>query len=165
MIIALPIEIDINILKKAVYDQTDPKIMPVFEELNVPEGTGRLLIMQIHPGMPPYTDTSGRGTIRIGRDCQPLTGTLRRKIGVETGETDFSAELVPGATQELLSPSALEKLRDQARKERAPDDLLRLTDYELLTTLSLVKDGALTKVGLLIAGKEEALQTRMQGYV
>ncbi|MDO8946201.1 MAG: putative DNA binding domain-containing protein, partial [Desulfocapsaceae bacterium] len=34
-IIGMPMEIDINILKKAVYDQTDPKIMPVFEELNV----------------------------------------------------------------------------------------------------------------------------------
>ena len=42
-----------NILKKAVYDQTDPKIIPLFEELRVPEGTSRLLIMQIHPGMPP----------------------------------------------------------------------------------------------------------------
>jgi len=164
-ILGMPMEIDINILKKAVYDQTDPKIMPVFEELRVPEGTGRLLLMQIHPGLPPYTDTSGRGTIRIGRDCQPLTGTLRRKIAVETGETDFSAELVSGVTQELISLSALEKLRDQARKERAPDDLLRLSDSELLTTLGLLKDGTLTRAGLLMVGKEEALQTRMQGYV
>ena len=38
--------------------------------------------MHIYPGMP-YTDSAGRGTIRIGKDCQPLTGTLRRKIGVE----------------------------------------------------------------------------------
>jgi ATP-dependent DNA helicase RecG len=164
-ILGIPVEIDINILKKAVYDQTDPKIMPVFEDLRVLEGTGRLLLMQIHPGLPPYTDTSGRGTIRIGRDCQPLTGTLRRKIAVETGETDFSAELVPGVTQELLSLSALEKLRDQARKERAPDDLLRLSDSELLTTLGLLKDGTLTRAGLLMVGKEEALQARMQGYV
>src|SRR5699024_11864363 len=46
-IIGVPPEIDPNILKKAVYDQTDPKIIPLFEELRVPEGTGRLLIMQI----------------------------------------------------------------------------------------------------------------------
>ncbi len=88
----VPAEIDINRLKKAVYDKTDPKITPVFEELRVSEGTGRLLVMQIYPGMPPYTDTAGRGTIRIGKDCQPLTGTLRRRIAVETGETDFTAE-------------------------------------------------------------------------
>jgi ATP-dependent DNA helicase RecG len=64
----IPPEIDANLLKKAVYDQTDPKIMPVFEELRVPEGTGRLLLMHIHPGLPPYTDTAGRGTLRVGKD-------------------------------------------------------------------------------------------------
>ncbi|MBN2701022.1 MAG: ATP-binding protein [Methylothermaceae bacterium] len=52
-ILGVPPEIDVNLLKKAVYDQTDPKIMPVFEELAVPDGTGRLLLMQIYPGMPP----------------------------------------------------------------------------------------------------------------
>ncbi|HRF91205.1 MAG TPA: ATP-binding protein, partial [Desulfobacter postgatei] len=48
-ILGVPLEIDINLLKKAVYDQTDPKITPVFEELRVPEGTGRILIMQVYP--------------------------------------------------------------------------------------------------------------------
>lgn len=53
-------------LKATVYDQIDPKITPVFEELLVQEGTGRMLLMQIHPGMSsPYTDSAGKGTIRI----------------------------------------------------------------------------------------------------
>ncbi|MDA8165463.1 MAG: putative DNA binding domain-containing protein, partial [Desulfobacteraceae bacterium] len=164
-LVGVPPEVDVNRLKKAVYDQTDPKIMPVFEELRIPEGTGRLLIMQIHPGMPPYTDTAGRGTIRIGKDCQPLTGTLRRKITVETGETDFTAENVSGALDDLISPSAMEKLRTLAKKEKAPDDLLRLSDRELLLALGLMKDSALSRAGLLIAGKEEALLGRMPGYV
>src|SRR5690554_5524643 len=117
-ILGVPPEIDINLLKKAVYDQTDPKITPVFEELTVTEGTGRLLLMQIYPGMPPYTDSAGRGTIRIGKDCQPLTGTLRRKIGVETDETDYTGEAVsPVASSvvgsQLLSATALESLRNQ----------------------------------------------------
>jgi ATP-dependent DNA helicase RecG len=88
----IPLEVDINRLRKGVYDSTDPKITPVFEELPVAEGSGRLLVMQIHPGFPPYTDTSGRGKVRIGKDCQPLTGTLRRRIMVETGETDLTTE-------------------------------------------------------------------------
>ena len=164
-VIGIPAEVDINRLKKAVYDQTDPKIMPVFEELRTHEGTGRLLLMQIHPGMPPYTDTSGRGTIRIGKDCQPLTGTLRRKIAVETGETDFSAEMVSGKIEDLLSPSAMERLRSLARKEKAPDDLLRLADHELLETLGLVKKRVLTRGGLLLAGKDDVLQNNIAAYV
>lgn len=117
-ILGIPPEIDTNLLKRAVYDQTDPKITPVFEELMVPEGTGRLLLMQIYPGMPPYTDTAGRGSIRVGKECQPLTGTLRRKISVETGETDYTAETVAPVETALLSATALETLRNQARRER-----------------------------------------------
>jgi len=164
-VLGVPVEVDVNRLKKAVYDQTDPKIMPVFEELRIPEVTGRLLIMQIHPGMPPYTDTSGRGTVRIGKECQPLTGTLRRKIAVETGETDYSAEIVPGEMEDLLSPSAMEKLRALARKEKAPDDLLRLSDRELLETAGLIKGRGMTRAGLFLVGKDEALHNSIPGYV
>lgn len=163
-IVGIPPEIDVNLLKKAVYDQTDPKITPVFEELTVPEGTGRLLLMHIYPGMPPYTDSAGRGTIRIGKDCQPLTGTLRRKIGVETGETDYTAQPVADIDARLLSAAALESLRDQARKERAPDDLLTLSDLELLTTLGLIKHGKLTRSAVLLAGTEAAIREHIPGY-
>jgi len=163
-ILGIPLEIDVNRLKKAVYDQTDPKITPVFEDLRVPEGTGRLLIMQVYPGLPPYTDTAGKGTVRVGKDCQPLTGTIRRKISVETGETDYTAETLPVASEEPLSPSALEKLRSLAQKERAPDDLLRMTDRDLLATLGLYKNNLLTRAGLLIAGKEDALRDNLSGY-
>ena len=163
-ILGVPLEIDSNLLKKAVYDQTDPRITPVFEELTVAEGTGRLLLMQIHPGMPPYTDTAGRGTIRISKDCVPLTGTLRRKIGVETGETDHTAEPVAKMDAALLSASALEALRNQARRERAPDDLLRLSDTELLATLGLAKRGKFTRAALLLAGAEVAIRDYVPGH-
>ncbi len=160
----VPLEVDVNLLKKAIYDQTDPKIMPVFEELRIPEGTGRLLIMQIHPGLPPYTDTSGSGTIRIGKDCQPLTGTLRRKISVETGETDYSAVTVASLSSPLLSPTAMEALRKQAIAERAPEDLLKLSDNDLLAALGLVKNRQWTRAAILLAGTEEALREHVPGH-
>lgn len=163
-IIGVPPEVDTNLLRKAVYDQTDPKMTPLFEDLRVPEGTGRLLLMQIYPGIPPYTDTAGRGSIRIGKDCQPLTGTLRRKIGIETGETDFTAELVTKADNACLSSTAMETLRNQARKERAADDLLRLTDIELLSALGLVRSGRFTRAALLLAGTEAAIREHIPGH-
>jgi ATP-dependent DNA helicase RecG len=163
-VLGVPLEIDINILKKAVYDQTDPKIMPVFEEMRVPEGTGRLLLMHIHSGLPPYTDTSGRGTVRIGKDCQPLTGTLRRKIAVETGETDFTAETVAPADTAFLSPVAMEALRNLAHNERAPDDLLRLSDLDLLATLGVIRDKQFTRAALLLGGSEDALRRYVPGH-
>lgn len=157
-LLGVPLEVDVNLLKKAIYDQTDPKIMPVFEELRIPEGTGRLLIMQIHPGLPPYTDTSGSGTIRIGKNCQPLTGTLRRKIAVETGETDFTAEVVHATLSDIISPTAIETLRLLAREENAPDDLLRMDDHQLLKALGVLPGGKVTKAAILLCGDEDAIR-------
>lgn len=162
-ILGVPLEVDINILKKAVYDQTDPKIMPIFEEFNVPQGTGRILVMQIYPGMPPYTDSSGRGTIRIGKDCQPLTGTLRGKISVETGDTDYTAERLGPMDSRLFSATAMETLRNLAKAERAPEDLLQLSDLDLLSTLGLVRNEQITRAAILLAGTEEALREHLPG--
>ena len=163
-IVGVPPEVDVNRLKKAVYDSTDPKIMPVFEDLPVPEGFGRLEIMQVYPGIPPYTDTSGRGTVRIGKDCQPLTGSLRRRVMVETGETDFTAQVVDGNPHALLSPSAMERLRDIAQRERVPDDFARLSDVDLLAQIGVLKSGRLTRAGVFLAGTESAIREHIPGY-
>jgi ATP-dependent DNA helicase RecG len=121
--------------------------------------------MQIYPGLPPYTDTQGRGKIRIGTDCQPLTGTLRRRVMVETGETDFTATQVSGRPESLISAAAMERLREVARRENAPDDLLRWSDRELLTTLGLIRNGRLLRAGVLLSGKENAIREHFPGYV
>ncbi|WP_018716650.1 ATP-binding protein [Arhodomonas aquaeolei] len=164
-VLGVPPEIDVNVLKRAVYDQTDPHITPVFEELHVPEGTGRVLIMQVHPGMPPHTDTKGGGTIRIGKECKPLTGTQRRKIGVETGDTDYTAETLGPVDDALFSPVAMEALRHLAQRERAPDELLRRSDRELLDTLGLIRKGQVTRAAILLAGTEEALREHVPGHL
>jgi len=164
-ILGVPPEVDINRLKRAVYDSTDPKLTPVFQDLSVQEGTGRLIVMQVYPGLPPYTDTQGRGKIRIGTDCQPLTGTLRRRVMVETGETDFTATPVSGKPQSLISAAAMERLREAARRENAPDDLLRRPNRELLSTLGLITEGRLLKAGVLLTGTENVIREHFPGYV
>lgn len=164
-IVGVPPEVDPNRLKLAVYDATDPKLTPVFEELRVPEGTGRLIVMQIHPGMPPHTDTAGRGTIRVGKDCKPLTGTLRRKIAVGTSESDVTAREIEAPPATLLSASAMEKLRETAARERAPSDLLGLDDEELLDAIGVLRRGRMTVAGLLLAGSREAITQHIPSYV
>lgn len=161
----VPPEIDVNRLKKAVYDSTDPKLTPVFEEISVPDGTGRLLAMQIHPGMPPYTDTSGRAKIRIGKDCNPLTGTLRKKLMVETGESDVTAGVGEGDWLSAISPTAMEALRLIAAEEKAPRELLALSDEDLLNQLQLLKKSKLTKAGVLLCGKPDAILSAFPSHV
>ncbi|MBW2649123.1 MAG: putative DNA binding domain-containing protein [Deltaproteobacteria bacterium] len=160
----VPPEIDQNILMKRVYDATDPKITPIFEELRVPEGTGRLLIMQIYSGMRPYTDTSGQAKIRVGKDCQPLTGTMRRSIMVETGEGDTTADIIQGNADQHVSLGAVEVLKKIAAKEQAPEDLLSLQDHDFLTSLGLIINGQLSKAGLLLIGKEASIREYIPHY-
>ncbi|MBS0382006.1 MAG: putative DNA binding domain-containing protein [Proteobacteria bacterium] len=162
-ILGVPLEIDINKLIHAVYNKTDPRLTPEFEELRVPEGTGRLLLMQVRGPMRPYTDTAGRGTIRIEKSCEPLTGTTRRDLLVATGQADFSAQLIDAGLSDL-SPSALEALRRAARVERSPDDLLALSDRDLIDTLGLAPHGRLSIAALLLAGTPEAIARHVPGY-
>jgi ATP-dependent DNA helicase RecG len=160
----VPHEIEANKLRKAVYDATDPKLTPVFEELQVPEGTGRLIVMQIYPGLPLYTDTSGKGTIRVGKDCQPLTGTVRHRVMVETGEIDLTATEIAGRPESMISASAMEHLREAARREQAPQDLLALSDRDLLNSLGLIRNNKLVIAGLLLCGTSAAIREHLPGY-
>ncbi len=163
-VLGVPPEVDINKLKRAVFDKTDPRLTPDFEEIRVPEGTGRLIVMRVIGGLRPYTDTAGRAKIRIGKDCQPLTGSQRSKILVETGENDFTAVTVPGSVESHISAAAIEQLREVSRQERGPEELLTLSDVDLLRSLGVIRNEQLTRAGLLLVGKEESIRQHIPGY-
>lgn len=151
-------------LKRDIYERTAPKLTPEIVELPVTEGTGRLLLMQVHGGLPPYTTSAGAGTVRRGKDCVPLTGDLRDRLMVERGESDVTALVVPEPVESLLSSAALERLRDMARQEQAPVNLLRSTDLDLLAALEVLRDGRLTKAGVLLAGHADAIVRHLPNY-
>lgn len=162
-ILGVPAGVDVNLLLKAVFDRTAPTITPRFEELSVPEGTGRLLLMHINQGVPPYTDSAGHGTVRVGKECKPLTGTMRREILEVSGDSDFTATVVSDPLEKLLSASAMERLRQMAVMEKASPDLVGGTDADLLDALGLLRNGGLTIAGLLLAGNETALRRHVPG--
>ena len=151
-IVGIPAYIDLDLLKRQVHDSTDPRLTPEFEEIEVPEGSGRLIAMHVHPGIPPYTDTAGRGWIRVGKDCKPLTGTLRRRMVEASREADYTSVLVRDPGDSWLSPSAMEVLRREAAGQGAPDDLLKMDDWGLLAALGTIRDGRPTRAALLLAG-------------
>jgi len=59
----------------------------------------------------------------------------------------------------------MERLREVARREKAPDDLLSKSDLDLLAALGLVRNGHLLRTGVLLAGTEAAIQEHFPGYV
>jgi ATP-dependent DNA helicase RecG len=163
-ILGVPPETEIHQLKRDIYERTAPKLTPDIHELHVLEGTGRLLVMQVHGGLSPYTNTAGAGTVRKGNACVPLTGDLREKLMVERGDADFTAAIVPEPAQSLISAASMERLRDQARQEQAPTDLLRKSDLDLLGAIGVLRDGLLTRAGLLIAGQAEAIGRHLPNF-
>ena len=163
-LVGVPDEVDVSRLRRAVYDGTEPKLTPEFSEIRVPEGTGRLIAMHIHPGMPPYTDASGRGAIRVGKDCQPLTGTIRMRLMEGSREGDFTGVAIRSAGRDWLSAPAIQALRIAAAAEEAPDDLLGLDDDKLLRALGVLDNDGPTRAALLLAGTPTAIRAHVPNY-
>ncbi|KAB3530300.1 transcriptional regulator [Alkaliphilus pronyensis] len=156
-IIGVPPHIDALLMQKSVYEKTDPHITPTFNWIVVPEGHKRILMMNVYPGIPPYTETNGNATIRVGKECRPLTGSMRKELFASTGVSDFTSILVDEYWEDCFSPVAMERIRMIMAEEHAPDTLLKMSNEDLLRSIGALKDGKLTFGGLLIVGNSEAL--------
>ena len=155
-IIGIDFAPDLEALKATLYDCIDPKLPVQFEWLMY--GPRRLLLMHVYPSMPPYTTTSGKGWMRIGKDCKPLTGSLLRQLRERAGLSDqTSSVLTIEEPFKAISLAALEVLRREMKNMRAPSDLLACDDHDLCSKLGFFKDGRLTLAGLLVAGRDDVL--------
>ncbi len=56
-------------------------------------------------------------------------------------------------------------LRDAAEREKAPAELLRLPDMDLLDSLGVLRQGQLTRAAIFLAGRETALKEHLPGYL
>lgn len=157
-VVGVPYHVSTNLLAPHVYDGTDPKLTPTFEEIEVPEGTERLIVMHVHAGIPPYTDTAGRGWVRKGRDCLPLTGSLRRHLNEESAGSDYTAETVDAQLPSVCSAAALEVLRAVAKREHASEALLERDDKDLLEAVGATEADKPTRAAILLAGSPSAMR-------
>ncbi len=163
-ILGVPKDVDTTIFQKRIYEKTDPHLTPVFEDITVPEGSTRLLLMNVFPGMPPYTTTDGSATIRQGKDCLPYTGSLRRKMMDTSSQLDFTDEIIHEDWQNLFSHSAMERVREIMSRERVDETLLTLSDEDLLRSIGALKENYFTKGSLLLVGKPEAISKFIPQY-
>lgn len=157
-IVGVPREVDALGVQKSIYDLTEPHITARVQELAVEYGTGRLLAIQVFPGMPPYTTSDGAGWIRVGKENKPLTGSRRREMMESMGYHDATAATISESWEKAYSPAALERLREMMAEEAAPQELLRMRDEDLLQAIGALKEGRLTVAGLLMAGKAKLIE-------
>lgn len=164
-IIGMPPHVDVSLLQKSIYNKTEPHITPSFEWVNVPEGHGRILIMRIFPGMPPYTETDGSATIRRGDECVPLTGSIRKEIMEQSGMSDFTSNITDRPWKDLFSAVAMERIRMMMSEERTPEALSLMSDEDLLLSIGAIKNGKLTFGGLLLVGSNDAIANYLPNHL
>ena len=137
----VPPEVDLNRLKRAVYGGTDPKLTPIVEEIQVPEGTGRIVVMEQDHG---YLERSGNDEARWALEL----GTLARLTAAR------SAGPVPPREWEAARARVEGVIRRRAEGAREP---LSNSDVRRITGLArrqvnrliqeLVADGKIRIVG------------------
>lgn len=161
-IIGVPREVEVFKLQSTVYDSTEPHLTPSFESLEY-HGQ-RLLLMHVLPCFPYSTTTNGKGLKRVGKECKPLTGSMRLESEIVSGKYDFSAQSSRRKWQDLVSPTAIEFLRNELRKQHLPEDILKMQDEEFLRSLGCFDGNHLNNGGLLITGSPEAIHAHIPHY-
>jgi len=147
--------LEVNALRRSIYDGTEPSILVEIEELVEPEG--RLLLIRIPRGIPPHTTTEGVGKIRVGKECKPLTGSSLSRLLFAGGQRDYTAEALPEAALDDLDPHQVKLLRQTIETEAGNQELARLEPDEMLSNLGLVRDREVTLAAVLLLGRPAAL--------
>ena len=153
---------DTNAWRRDIYDSTRPCITVAVEELSVPEGTGKLLIVRVPRGEPGtvYGTTEGVFKKRVGKSCMPLDPQAFLRQRVSTGAVDWSGEPAAGTSVADLEPVEIARARKMLRRVVPGSDLLALEDSAFLQALGAVRGETVTHAGLILFGREEILANR-----
>lgn len=160
----VPKDIDCNQIIRGIYEKTDPKLQVKLEKIEVEEGTGCVLVLFVTGEMRPYTKSNGAATTRQGKDCIPLTGSLRQQMINRTHDFDYTRELLPGDWTEYISSVAFERVRENMKSTSVPDELYNKSDEDLLKSIGALIDNQLTRGGLLVFGRSNKIKEIMPNH-
>ena len=150
---------DLDIWRRGIFDSTRPNLAVDVEELVIPQGTGRLLVVRVPRGVsPPYGTAQGLFKKRIGKNCMPMDPQSFLRSRISAGAVDWSGEAARDLTLADLDPVEIARARNVLRRNQADSALLALNDPDLLTALGAVRNGHVTHAGLLLFGHEEILR-------
>src|SRR5215203_6881630 len=133
---------DLDTWRRGIFDSTRPNLTVEVEELKVPEGTGRLLVVRVPRGEhPPYGTAQGLFKQRVGKNCMPIDAQSFVRSQVATGAMDWSGERSRELTLADLDAVEIARARNVLRRNNADSGLLGLSDQDLLTALGAVRNG------------------------
>jgi ATP-dependent DNA helicase RecG len=149
---------DLDVWRRSIFDATRPNLTVSVDELDVPDGTGKLLVVRVPKGTsPPYGTAQGLYKQRVGKNCMPLDPHSFAKAKFVTGVVDWSGQPAEEVKFDDLDPVEIARARNILLKYRPQSDLNKASDNELLIGLGAIRDGLVTRTGFLLFGRESRL--------
>lgn len=144
--------------ERGIYGSISPHMTVKVEELPVPEGTGRLLVVRVPEGdNPPYGTSMGLFKKRVGKNCMPMDQKQLVQARISTGAVDWSGEIAHRITLDDLDPLEIARARSYLRSRNPSSELLKLSDVEFLQGIEAIRNGEITNTGLLLFGQPEVI--------
>lgn len=152
---------DLDVFRRGIFDGTRPGVAAEVFELDVPEGTGKLLVVRVEEGgSKPYGTAAGLFKQRIGKNCMPLDPVSFQRSQVRSAAVDWSGAPAAGVALKDLDPLQIERARQVLRSKAPSSGLLELPDEAFLSGLEALRDGQVTHAGLLLFARREVLAQR-----
>jgi ATP-dependent DNA helicase RecG len=150
---------DLDTWRRGIFEATRPNLTVTVEELSVPEGTRRLLLVRVPTGGGSlYGTAQGLFKKRVSKNCMPVDSQAFARSRVSLGVVDWSGEPAEGVTREDLDPVEIARARNVLRRFRAQSELLKANDDDLLVGVGAVREGRVTRAGALLFSNSPLLQ-------
>ncbi|HTO02227.1 MAG TPA: RNA-binding domain-containing protein, partial [Opitutus sp.] len=151
---------NLDVWRRGIFDGTRPNLNVTVEELGMPEGTGRLLVVRVPKGpTPPYGTAQGLFKRRVGKNCMPLDPQGFARSQISSGAIDWSGQPTDLETA-VLDPVEIARARGILRRINPESELLKLADEPFLAALGAVRGGRATHAGLILFGSDTLLAER-----
>lgn len=156
---------DVNKLKAAIFNNTQPRINTRVSLVNTVHGDVIIIAVDTYPEI--CATASGkvlhRVTISDGKPASvPLYPHEQRSRRTDLGLLDFSAQILENTSLEDLNPLEFERLRQTIQSRHGDHSLLELSDTDLVKALRLVEtqgDRLVPNVaGILLLGTDEVIR-------
>jgi ATP-dependent DNA helicase RecG len=119
---------------------------------------GRVVLIEVGPAPGQPVKFYGTAYIRVSGSKTLLADHPQKEAALWHLNTDWSAEVVPGATLDDLDPAAIRKAREQYA-EKNPRQAAEIETWDVATFLNKAKvtrQGRITRAALLLLGRPES---------
>lgn len=149
---------DLDLFRRGIFNGTTPSIDAEVEEIDVPEGTGKVLVMRVpEGGRKPYGTAAGLFKQRVGKNCMPLDPVEFQRAQISSAALDWSGAPAAGIALHDLDPLQIERARQILRSKAPSSGLIDLPELEFLQGLEAVRGGQVTHAGMLLFARRDVL--------